>query len=105
MAPVSSDHNVPDGNRPIDRRRVGALGHSQRLLISIVRSRWIAMFVVAFAVSWSFHIVDEKSRDRIERNQQIILCTMSRVAALQALGVRRIDVGPILQACEYQQGK
>lgn len=72
-----------------------------RLIHRIVHSRWLAMFVVAFAVSWAFHQVDEIARHRIEHQQSILACTIEGVAVAQATarpGVR-VAVQPILDQC------
>ena len=63
------------------------------------------MFIVAFAVSWSFHEFDEQQDKKIERQQRIMQCTIQGVADAQLLEGNRTLVQPILQACEKQEGK
>lgn len=89
-----------------DRRR-GGLVRIERWVIKLVRSKWLAMFGIAFAVSWSFHEVDEVSQHRLERQQRVTICVIEGVASAQNAappGVR-IRVAPILQACEKRQDK
>lgn len=105
MAEVQGNDNLRDG-RTGDRRRAGAIGRGRRLLISIVRSKWIAMFAIAFAVSWSFHQVDEISQHRLEHQQRVTLCIIRAVVVQQQLEPdNRVAIGPILQVCEKHSGK
>lgn len=105
MAEVQADNVVSAGHPDPDRRRGGFLGKFERATIKLVRSRWVAMFAVAFAVSWCFHVVEERSDRKIERTQQTVECTLNRVIQAQAQSHRRIAVGPILEACEKQPDK
>ena len=105
MAQASGDHNLRNGNGGLDRRRSGALARIERWTIAAVRSRWIAMFVVSFAVSWSFHIVDSRSERQLKHQQAIMTCTIQGVATAQDFGDRRTQVRPILEACEKQEDK
>lgn len=106
MAKVQTHDVVSRNYSGPDRRRSGLLGRARRLLINTVRSKWLAMFAIAFAVSWSFHQVDEVGQHRLERQQRITQCTIQSVAEQQQLKPKdRVAVGPILQACEKQQGK
>jgi hypothetical protein len=70
-----------------------------------MRSRWLATFVIAFAVSWSFHAVEKIADHKIERNQAVIECTITDVAKAQDMNHRRVAVQPILKACKEQVGK
>lgn len=108
MAPIQTDDVVSRSYRGPDRRRGGSLGKLQRGVVRLVHSRLIAMFAIAFAVSWSFHLVDQVSEHRIERNQRIIVCTLTGVARAQELDGNkntRVEVSPILKACEQREGK
>lgn len=101
---VSNDYDGPD------RRGSGPLAKAQRWVIRLVRSRWIAMFAVAFAVSWSFNQVDNIGERKIEKAQRVTICVVKGVADAQtaAESLRhppRTEVGPILQACEKREGK
>jgi hypothetical protein len=97
-----------------DRRRGGPLGTLQRGVIKLVRSKWIAMFAIAFAVSFAFAQVDNIGERRLERQQEVIICTIKGVADAQigayeddpeAVKIPRVVVGPILKGCEKQAGK
>lgn len=107
MAKVQTDDVVSRYYSGPDRRRGGLLGQARRLLIKTVRSKWLAMFAIAFAVSWAFHEVDEVGQHRIERQQRITLCTLSGVANAQQHLPKgeRVVVKPILEGCEKLQGK
>jgi uncharacterized protein (DUF427 family) len=75
-----------------------------------VRSKWIAMFAIAFAVSFAFQQVDNIGERRLERSQNITLCVVKGVADHQTMAqdvpnAPRVAVGPILKACEEQAGK
>lgn len=97
---VSYDYAGPD------RRRSGLVGKLQRGLIWTVRSRWVAMFAVAFAVSFAFQQVDNIGERRVERQQRILTCVISGVANSQALTPeQRVKVTPILQVCEDREHK
>jgi hypothetical protein len=63
--------------------------------------------VTAFAVSWGFHVVDERADRKIERQSAILECTIQGMASKQALTdpSERVDMRPILQACEKHEGK
>jgi hypothetical protein len=109
MGQVQGHEHLSDDSVTADRRRGGAVNRGHRWLIRLVRSRWVAMFAVAFAVSWSFHQVDEISRHRLERQQRVMQCTIQGFATAQALlsnnSTQRVTVKPILERCEKQQGK
>lgn len=105
MDQVQAHPDLPsDGPRP-DRRRGGPLGRAERVLVGVMRSRWVASFIVAFAVSWAFHQVDEISQHRIERQQDVLTCTIEGVAHQQSLTAKRVSIQPILQQCDKQVGK
>lgn len=104
MDQVQANPDLPNGGPRLDRRRGGVLGRSQRALVSVMRSRWVAMFVIAFAVSWAFHQVDEIGQHRLEHQQHVLTCTIEGVARAQTLSNNRVTIGPILQACEKQVG-
>jgi hypothetical protein len=104
MDKVQDNVHLPNhGSGANDRRR----RHLTRMAINVARSRWLAMFAIAFAVSWSFHQVDEIGQHRLERQQRITQCTIKEVAFQQseADSGMRIAVKPILQQCEKQAGK
>jgi hypothetical protein len=105
MGELQKNECVCNCRPDFDRRRGGSLNRGRRLLIAIVRNRWLAMFAIAFAVSWSFHEVDERGEEKVERSQRILHCTIQGVATEQAATQSWVDVGPILQACEKQEGK
>lgn len=106
MDQVPSHKRLSHRDRAPDRRRRDPVGRARRTLIGIVRSRWVAMFAIAFAVSWSFHQVDEVQEKRLKRSQAVLECTISGVAEKQRKdGLRRVDVGAILEACEKHGGK
>jgi hypothetical protein len=69
-----------------------------------MRSRWLASFVVAFAVSWSFHEVDEHGDQKIERAQRISTCTIRGVAWIQDMGGSP-NIAVILKGCEELEDK
>jgi hypothetical protein len=104
MDPLQDDPCLPDDGANADRGRRTGL---ERTLVCAMRSKWVAMFIVAFAVSWSFHQVDEVSQHRLEREQHITQCTIAAVADAQSKlkTGERVIVRPILQACEKQVGK
>ena len=107
MAEVQSNQRLRDGDRLPDRREHSRLNRVRRAAVSCARNRWVAMFIVAFSVSWAFHQVDEVGQHRIERQQRILTCTIEGVAIEQTkVGEgQRVPVGPILQACEKHGGK
>lgn len=106
MAEVQIDNDLRnDGYDGADRRRTGVVARGRRLLVLIIRSRWIAMFAIAFAVSWSFHQVDEISQHRLEQQQRVTLCVIKAVVVQQLESDDRVTIGPILQACEKHSGK
>lgn len=107
MVKVQTHHIVSRDYRGPDRRRSGFLGRARRRLISLVRNRWVAMFGIAFAVSWSFHQVDERSQRRVEVQQRVIMCVIQDVALLQEVTPQgeRINVRAILEACRKHEGK
>jgi hypothetical protein len=114
MAEVQEEQVVSHQYHGPDRRRGGPLGALQRGVISLVRSKWIAMFAIAFAVSFAFAQVDNIGERRLERQQEVIVCTIKAVADAQigefehdreATKIPRVVVGPILKACEEQAGK
>lgn len=106
MAEVQGNNNLRDDRDGGDRRRSGVIGRGRRLLTSLIRSRWVAMFAIAFAVSWSFHQVDEISQHRLEQQQRITLCVIQAVVIQQQIyPSNRVSIGPILQACEKHDGK
>lgn len=106
MAKVQANDVVSNAYCGPDRRNRGFLGRARRRLIAVVRNRWIAMFAIAFAVSWSFHEVDERGQHRIERQQRITLCVITGVATQQQFHPHsRVIIGPILQVCQKQRGK
>jgi hypothetical protein len=114
MAEVQEHQMVRDQYDGVDRRRGGPLGKLQRGVICIVRSKWVAMFFIAFAVSTAFAQVDNIGERRLERQQEVIVCVVRGVADSQIgvyeadpdrIPIRRVIVGPILKACEKQAGK
>jgi hypothetical protein len=106
MAKVQMDDVVSRNYCGPDRRSRSFLGQARRLLIIIVRSKWLAMFAIAFAVSWSFHEVDERGQHQLERQQRVTICVIKAVAIQQqATPDNRVIIGPILQACEKHGGK
>lgn len=106
MAEVQSDNVVSRDYRGPDRRRGGILGKLERGLIKTVRSRWLAMFVVAFAVSYGFQQVDNIGERRLERQQKITLCVIDAVAKAQRVQPHlRTNVGSILEVCEERRSK
>lgn len=105
MVSLPGNDHVSHDDPNADRRRRGPVGRARRLIITIVRSRWIAMFVVAFAVSWAFHQIEEIQNHKLERQQRIISCTITGVAHQQSTYPTRVQVEPILQRCTNQQGK
>jgi hypothetical protein len=108
MDQVQDNSCLPDDCPTVDRRRGGFIGRTQRIVIAVVRSRWLAMFAIAFAVSWSFHQVDEIGQHRLERQQRITRCVIEGVATAQTNAVplgQRVEVEPILQVCTKQVGK
>lgn len=106
MAKVQVNDVVSRSYSGPDRRRSGILGAARRWLIKIVRSRWLAMFAIAFAVSWSFHLIDKKGQHRLEHQQRVTICVIKAVAIRQQVTPNdRVVIGPILQACEEHGGK
>ena len=72
MEKVSRNNNVSPVGPDRDRRR-GGIHKLERCLIAIVRSKWVASFIVAFAVSWGFHVVEERADNKIERQQRLTI--------------------------------
>lgn len=108
MAQVPSNNDLHQRDSAgHDRRSNSSLNRFRRGLIRIVRSRWIAMFAISFAVSWSFHEVDEQQDRKHARQLRIVECTIQGVATEQAAwpGNRRVAVGPILELCIKQEDK
>lgn len=107
MEQVQSDDVVSTYYRGPDRRRGGILGRVERLTIRLVRSRWVAMFAIATAVSWGFHVVEKRSDDKIESQQRVTVCVIDTVARQQPttpIG-QRISVSTVLQQCQKHKGK
>lgn len=106
MAKVQAHDVVSDSYSGPDRRRGGILGRLERAVIFAVRSRWIAMFMVAFAVSWSFHVVEGHADAKLERQQNINVCVIKSVAEQQRIipHGQRVSVGAILTRCEKLEG-
>ena len=106
MEEPSSDTVVSPSYRGTDRRRSGPLNKLERAIIHMVRSKWVAAFVTAFVVSWSFHVVEERADRRLERQQGVTVCVIQGVATQQQLRPRyRVSVAAVLQACEKHEGK
>jgi hypothetical protein len=105
MDPLQDNNPLSDDRACTDRPGCPSL--KADLLTRIMRSRWIASFIVAFAVSWSFHQADEIGQHRIERQQRVLACTVTGVANAQAKTKpgERVVVRPILLKCEKQAGK
>jgi hypothetical protein len=104
VAEVQTNKRVRDSSSDPDRRRGGPLNRVRRGLIWLIHNRWVAMLMVAFAVSWSFHEVDELQEREHERQMEIMACTIAGVAQAQAISTDRIRVGPILEACQKRAG-
>lgn len=104
MDPLQDDPCLLDDDANANHGRRADL---EGMLICIMRSKWLAMFVIAFAVSWSFHQVDEVSQHRLEHQQRITQCTIAGVVDAQSVAKvgERIEVRPILLKCEKQVGK
>jgi hypothetical protein len=105
MDPVQNNNSLPDDRTRSDHP--GCPSVREGLLTKIMRSRWIAMFVIAFAVSWSFHQADEIGQHRLEHQQDVLACTIKGVSDAQSMvqSGERIQVRPILLKCEKQAGK
>ena len=109
MEKVPRNHNVSVGNPSPDRRR-GGVHKVERCLIKVVRSKWVASFIVAFAVSWGFHVVEERADQKIEKQQRLTICVIDGVDHAQREpsfldGGSRVQIRPILQACQERYGK
>lgn len=106
MAKVQSNDVVSAAYCGPDRRRGGPV-RLQRWIITLVRSRWVAAFVTAFVVSYSFHALETRTDHKIERQQQLTMCVIKGVdeAQRQVGPSVRVELGPILQQCEKQPGK
>jgi hypothetical protein len=106
MAKVDTNDVVSSSYVGPDRRRSSPLRRIERLIIRMVRSKWVAAFVTAIMVSWCFHIVEERADKKLAVQQYITDCTVTKVAEVQAFGGRRrVEVAPILEACKKQAGK
>jgi hypothetical protein len=106
MGQVQNNPHLFDDDGGADRRRSDVLGRAQQVLNAVIHSKWVAMFAVAFAVSWAFHQVDEIGQHRLETQQRIMQCTLEGIAAAQ-VGLQpgnRVPVAPILERCEKQHG-
>lgn len=103
MGEIRTDEVVSDDYRGPDRRRPGLLGKIERATIHMVRSKWVASFIVAVAVSWCFHIVEDKNDRKLEHQQEVTLCVVQRVHSQPPLPKRSVE--RILQQCEKQEGK
>lgn len=108
MDKVPSDPHLRSNNNGTDDPCVDPVTtRGERFLSKVVRSRWLAMFAVAFAVSWSFHQVDEIQTHKLERTQRVLTCTIQGVAVMQQRAGTggRVRIAPILKACEKLEGK
>jgi hypothetical protein len=106
MAQVQNHDVVSASYCGPDRRRSGVV-KIERWTIALVRSRWVASFVVAVIVSYCFHILEDRQDQRLEHQQRITLCVIDTVAKQQQVepdGVR-VSLRPILEGCEKHRGK
>lgn len=107
MAQVQGNNVVPTRDPSLDRGDTNCVGRACRIITAVIRSKWLASFVVAFAVSWGFHVVEERSDAKIEHQQHVTACVVADVALeQQRLGPeRRVRIGPILKVCEEREDK
>lgn len=103
MDPLQNNNSVC----PDDRRLASDCRPLKRFLLKAMRSRWLASFIVATAVSFSFSEFDEIQDRKFERQQNVTMCVVKGVANAQVLAPEnaRIDVNPILERCNEQHGK
>lgn len=101
MGQLQVNPNLPDDCAPDHPNRRSRLAC---YLIAMIRSKWVAAFIVATAVSWSFSEVDEIQTKKLARQQAVTMCVVKGVAKAQENATVRVQVDPILDRCEKQHG-
>jgi hypothetical protein len=74
------------------------------LLNRLIHNRFVAMAIVAFSVSWCFHIVEKRSDEKIQQEQAVLSCVIKTTADLQGQ-IPRLNLRGILNACEGKERK
>lgn len=98
-------HEIQDDAHVSNADNAGGSSRLTRLVDSFMHSRWLAAGVMAFAVSYGFHIVEEEGQERLDKQQHILACVVKETAyAQQLIGAKeRVILTPILKKCEKQE--
>lgn len=77
------------------------------LIMRIIRSRWTAMTAVAFAVSFSFHLVERHTDSKIQAQSNLTHCVVIRISEQSSNNwtTFQIDSRQILKDCEEHRSK
>lgn len=76
----------------------------RHLLLACIHSRLLSVIVIAFAVSWGFHIVERRTDKRIAQEQAVLSCVIKTTADLQGQ-IPRLNLRGILDDCEAKERK
>jgi hypothetical protein len=71
-------------------------------LLVCARSRYTAVVIIAFAISYAFHIVEQRTDARIKQQGDLTHCVVVDTANQQRLlqNSNRVDLKAVLAACE-----
>lgn len=92
---VPCDDNVPVFRSASDRTlRV--------LLLACARSRYTAVVIIAFSISYAFHVVEQRTDEKIQQQADLTHCVIVDTVYQQRLlgDTNRVNLKAVLDGCE-----